>query len=34
MADNYVIWFENLRMTDVESVGGKNARYAHWLSAV
>ena len=23
MADNYVIWFENLRMTDVEIVGGK-----------
>ena len=25
MAENYVIWFENLRMTDVEKVGGKNA---------
>ena len=28
MADNYVIWFEKLRMTDVEQVGGKTPRSA------
>ena len=32
MADNYVIWFENLRMTDVESVGGKNASLGEMIS--
>ena len=25
MAENYVVWFDKLRMTDVEHVGGKNA---------
>ena len=29
---NYVIWFENLRMTDVESVGGKNASLGEMIS--
>ena len=32
MAENYVIWFENLRMTDVESVGGKNASLGEMIS--
>lgn len=32
MADNYVIWFENLRMTDVERVGGKNASLGEMIS--
>ncbi len=27
MAENYVIWFENLRMTDVERVGGKKCLF-------
>lgn len=29
---NYVIWFENLRMTDVERVGGKNASLGEMIS--
>ena len=32
MADNYVIWFEKLRMTDVEQVGGKNASLGEMIS--
>ena len=32
MAENYVIWFENLRMTDVERVGGKNASLGEMIS--
>ncbi len=32
MADNYVIRFENLRMTDVERVGGKNASLGEMIS--
>lgn len=32
MSNNYVIWFENLRMTDVESVGGKNASLGEMIS--
>ncbi|MDO4877864.1 MAG: phosphoenolpyruvate synthase [Neisseria sp.] len=32
MADNYVIWFENLRMADVERVGGKNASLGEMIS--
>ncbi|MEN2426155.1 phosphoenolpyruvate synthase [Chromobacterium vaccinii] len=32
MADNYVIWFEKLRMTDVEEVGGKNASLGEMIS--
>ncbi|SCK06582.1 phosphoenolpyruvate synthase [Vogesella sp. LIG4] len=32
MAENYVIWFEKLRMTDVESVGGKNASLGEMIS--
>ncbi len=32
MSANYVIWFENLRMTDVESVGGKNASLGEMIS--
>ena len=32
MAANYVIWFENLRMTDVDSVGGKNASLGEMIS--
>ena len=28
----YVIWFENLRMSDVESVGGKNASLGEMIS--
>ncbi|MGB8855374.1 MAG: phosphoenolpyruvate synthase [Burkholderiales bacterium] len=29
---NYVVWFENLRMTDVETVGGKNASLGEMIS--
>ena len=32
MAENYVIWFENLRMTDVKRVGGKNASLGEMIS--
>lgn len=32
MAENYVIWFEQLRMTDVEKVGGKNASLGEMIS--
>lgn len=32
MADNYAIWFENLRMIDVESVGSKNASLSETTS--
>ena len=32
MADNYIIWFENLRMTDVDRVGGKNASLGEMIS--
>ena len=32
MAENYVIWFENLRMTDVDRVGGKNASLGEMIS--
>ena len=32
MSDNFVIWFENLRMTDVEKVGGKNASLGEMIS--
>ncbi|WP_066565520.1 phosphoenolpyruvate synthase [Snodgrassella sp. CFCC 13594] len=32
MAGNNVIWFENLRMTDVDSVGGKNASLGEMIS--
>ncbi|MDO5357617.1 MAG: phosphoenolpyruvate synthase, partial [Conchiformibius sp.] len=32
MTENYVIWFENLRMSDVESVGGKNASLGEMIS--
>lgn len=32
MAENYVIWFDKLRMTDVESVGGKNASLGEMIS--
>lgn len=32
MTENNVIWFENLRMTDVESVGGKNASLGEMIS--
>ena len=32
MAENYVIWFENLRMHDVERVGGKNASLGEMIS--
>lgn len=32
MAENYVIWFENLRMDDVERVGGKNASLGEMIS--
>jgi len=32
MAENYVIWFEELRMTDVEQVGGKNASLGEMIS--
>ncbi|PHV12960.1 phosphoenolpyruvate synthase [Chitinimonas sp. BJB300] len=32
MADNNVIWFDELRMTDVERVGGKNASLGEMIS--
>jgi pyruvate,water dikinase len=32
MAENYVIWFEELRMTDVDKVGGKNASLGEMIS--
>ena len=32
MAGNNVIWFEHLRMTDVEQVGGKNASLGEMIS--
>jgi len=32
MAENYVIWFQELRMTDVEQVGGKNASLGEMIS--
>lgn len=32
MAENYVIWFDELRMTDVERVGGKNASLGEMIS--
>ncbi|TCP12650.1 phosphoenolpyruvate synthase [Crenobacter luteus] len=32
MAENYVIWFEELRMDDVEKVGGKNASLGEMIS--
>ena len=32
MSDNFVIWFENLRMTDVDRVGGKNASLGEMIS--
>ncbi|WP_028535212.1 phosphoenolpyruvate synthase [Paludibacterium yongneupense] len=32
MAENYVIWFEKLRMADVEQVGGKNASLGEMIS--
>ncbi len=32
MAGNNVIWFEHLRMTDVDSVGGKNASLGEMIS--
>lgn len=32
MAENFVIWFEKLRMTDVEHVGGKNASLGEMIS--
>ncbi|RXZ43383.1 phosphoenolpyruvate synthase [Crenobacter cavernae] len=32
MAENYVIWFEELRMSDVEKVGGKNASLGEMIS--
>ena len=32
MSDSFVIWFENLRMTDVEKVGGKNASLGEMIS--
>ncbi|WP_434778593.1 phosphoenolpyruvate synthase [Neisseria sp. Ec49-e6-T10] len=32
MTENNVIWFENLRMTDVERVGGKNASLGEMIS--
>jgi pyruvate,water dikinase len=32
MAENYVIWFEQLRMSDVEQVGGKNASLGEMIS--
>ena len=32
MAENYVIWLENLRMSDVERVGGKNASLGEMIS--
>lgn len=32
MSENYVIWFEHLRMSDVERVGGKNASLGEMIS--
>ena len=32
MAENYVVWFDKLRMTDVEHVGGKNASLGEMIS--
>ena len=32
MSENYVVWFEQLRMTDVEQVGGKNASLGEMIS--
>ncbi|MEW9900175.1 phosphoenolpyruvate synthase [Chitinivorax sp. PXF-14] len=32
MAENYVIWFDKLRMTDVDKVGGKNASLGEMIS--
>ncbi|MBR0129476.1 MAG: hypothetical protein IJM09_06650, partial [Neisseriaceae bacterium] len=32
MSDSFVIWFENLRMTDVDRVGGKNASLGEMIS--
>lgn len=32
MAENFVIWFDKLRMTDVEQVGGKNASLGEMIS--
>ncbi|RRD91264.1 phosphoenolpyruvate synthase [Conchiformibius steedae] len=32
MTENYVVWFENLRMSDVERVGGKNASLGEMIS--
>ncbi len=32
MAENYVVWFEKLRMSDVETVGGKNASLGEMIS--
>ena len=32
MSGNNVIWFENLRNTDVEQVGGKNASLGEMIS--
>ncbi len=32
MAENYVVWFDKLRMTDVETVGGKNASLGEMIS--
>ncbi len=32
MAETYVAWFDKLRMTDVESVGGKNASLGEMIS--
>ncbi|CAG0956254.1 partial Phosphoenolpyruvate synthase, partial [Burkholderiales bacterium] len=31
-ANPYVIWFQDLRMTDVERVGGKNASLGEMIS--
>lgn len=30
--ENYVVWFDKLRMTDVEHVGGKNASLGEMIS--
>ena len=32
MAETYVVWFDKLRMTDVETVGGKNASLGEMIS--
>ncbi len=32
MADHNIVWFEKLRMTDVEQVGGKNASLGEMIS--